>query len=187
MKRNDIIKIFFLLIVVGVFLPCTFVEGAMTDYCIVPPFVSQSIPPNVMILLDNSGSMCGQAYSGSYDPTQFDKICSDEPSKRCDTAADCSTGVCDSYYYGYFEGPKKYRYSGRWEETTDALTTGTVANPVATGSFLNWATMRRDEVAKRLLIGGKANPRSWNGSVTVKLDGETACGFSADYRYGEGF
>ena len=181
MKRNDIIKVFFLLIVLGVVLPCTLVEGAMTNYCIVPPFVSQSIPPSVLIVLDNSGSMCGQAYAGSYDPTQFDKICSDEPSKRCDTAADCSTGVCDSYYYGYFEGPKKYRYSGRWEETTDALTTGTVANPVATGSFLNWATMRRDEVAKRLLIGGKANPRSWNGSVTVKLDGETACGFSADY------
>jgi type IV pilus assembly protein PilY1 len=178
MKRNDIIKIFFLLIFLSVFLPCTLVEGAMNNYCIIPPFVSQSIPPSVLIVLDNSGSMCGQAYAGSYDPSQFAKICSDEPSKRCNTAADCSTGVCDSYYYGYFEGPKKYRYSGRWEETTAALTTGTVANPVATGSFLNWATMRRDEVAKRLLIGGKANPRSWNGSVTVKLDGENACQFN---------
>jgi type IV pilus assembly protein PilY1 len=183
MKRNDIIKIFFLLIFLSIFLPCTLVEGAMNNYCIIPPFVSQSIPPNVLIVLDNSGSMCGQAYAGSYDPTQFDKICSDDPTKRCSVDADCSSGVCSSYYYGYFEGPKKYRYSGsgRWEETTDALNTGTVANPVATGSFLNWATMRRDEVAKKLLIGGKANPRSWNGSVTVKLDGETACGMSADF------
>ena len=188
MKRNNknILKIFFLLIFLSVFLPFTFVEGAMNDYCIIPPFVAQSIPPNVLIVLDNSGSMCGQAYASSYDPTQFEKICSNDSTKKCAVDADCtSPGVCSSYYYGYFEGSKNYKYTSnnRWEETTDAMTTGTVANPVASGSFLNWATMRRDEVAKRLLIGGKANPRSWNGSVTVKLDGEIACGFSADYSF----
>lgn len=154
MKRNNknIIKIFFLLIFLSVFLPFTFVEGAMNDYCITPPFVAQSIPPNVLIVLDNSGSMCDQAYAGSYDPTQF----------------------TSGNYYGYFDPTKNYKYNGtRWEETTDAMTTGTTSNPIASGNFLNWATMRRVEVSKKLLIGGKANPRSWNGSVTVKLNGET--------------
>src|SRR4030042_7157500 len=182
MKRNNknIIKIFFLLIFLSVFLPFTFVEGAMNDYCIIPPFVAQSIPPNVLIVIDNSGSMCGQAYASSYDPTQFEKICSNDSTKKCAVDAACtSPGVCSSYYYGYFEGSKNYKYTGnnRWEETTDAMTTGTVANPIASGSFLNWATMRRDEVAKKLLIGGKANPRSWNGAVTVKLPAEPAGGF----------
>ena len=137
--------------------------AAMDEYCVTPPFVSQSISPNILIVLDNSGSMCGQAYSGDYNPTLF------------------QSGM----YYGYFDGGKNYQYTsnGRWEVTTAAMNTGTVANPIASGSFLNWAYMRRTEVSKKLLIGGKANPRSPQPSQTVKLDGETACdrNFSKDW------
>lgn len=143
------------LIFLGIFTLFTPAQGAMSDYCVTPPFLAQSIPPNVLIVLDNSGSMCDQAYAGDYNPAQF----------------------ANGMYYGYFDGSKNYLYtgSGRWEQTTNAMTTGTASNPVANGSFLNWATMRRVEVAKKLLIGGKGNPRSWNGNVSVKLDGETAC------------
>ncbi|MBI5327112.1 MAG: hypothetical protein HZB80_02300 [Deltaproteobacteria bacterium] len=133
-----------------------------SDYTSVPPFIGTAIQPNVLIVLDNSGSMCDQAYAGSYNASQF----------------------ANGQYYGYFDGSKNYKYTNnnRWEETTDAMTTGTTANPIANGSFLNWATMRRVEVAKKLLIGGKANPRSWNGSVTVKLTGETACDDDWDFQ-----
>ena len=132
------------------------------DYNSAPPFIATAIQPNVLIVLDNSGSMCDQAYTGSYD----------------------TSGFANGYYYGYFDGSKNYKYSNnnRWEETTEAITNGTTANPIASGSFLNWATMRRVEVAKKLLIGGKGNPRSWNGSVSVKLDGETGCGSSWDFQ-----
>jgi type IV pilus assembly protein PilY1 len=148
-------RILFFLIFIITLLPLASIEGAMNDYCVIPPFLSQSIPPNVLIVMDNSGSMCDQAYAGSYNPAQF----------------------ANGLYYGYFDGSKNYKYTGnnRWEETTDAMNTGTAANPIASGSFLNWATMRRIEVAKKLLIGGKANPRSPSGAVTVKLDGETGC------------
>lgn len=165
MKNNNknMPKILLPLIFIIMLLPSTYAEGAMNDYCAIPPFLSQSIPPNVLIVLDNSGSMCGQAYAGSYDPS----------------------GFANGLYYGYFDGSKNYKYTGnnRWEVTADPMNTGTVANPIATGSFLNWATMRRVEVAKKLLIGGKANPRSPSGAVTVKLDGETGCdrNFSKDY------
>lgn len=160
--NNRIFRIFISLIFVSVFVPFMPVEGAMTDYCVTPPFISQSIPPNVLIVLDNSGSMCDQAYAGSYDPAKFS----------------------NGQYYGYFDGAKNYKYTnnGRWEQTTDAMTTGTATQPIANGSFLNWATMRRVEVAKRLLLGGKANPRSWNGSVTVKLTAETGCNASWDFQ-----
>lgn len=155
-------KLLFPLILLIVFAPFSPVEGAMSDYCVTPPFISQNIPPNVLIVLDNSGSMCGQAYAGSYNPAQF----------------------ANGQYYGYFDGSKNYRYSGtgRWEETTDAMTTGTAANPIANGSFLNWATMRRVEVAKKLLIGGKSLPQSWLGTASVRLDGETACGTSWNFQ-----
>jgi len=146
------------------FLPLTSAEGAdnMQDYCVIPPFLAQSVSPNVLVVLDNSLSMCGQAYAGSYDPSQF----------------------ANGQYYGYFDGAKNYKYTGnnRWEETTDLMMTGTAANPIASGSFLNWATMRRVEVAKKLIIGGKADPRSPQGAVTVKLIGESACSSMWDFQ-----
>ena len=132
-----------------------------SDYDASPPFMATSVEPNVLIVLDNSGSMCDQAYASSYDPS----------------------GFTSGQYYGYFDGSKNYKYTnnGRWEETSDAMSTGTTSNPIATGSFLNWATMRRIEVAKKLLIGGKASPRSPSAGVTVKLNGETACSSSLDF------
>ena len=165
MGSVPILKICVLLLFV--LLPLTSAEGAMSDYCVTPPFLAQSIPPNVLIVLDNSGSMCGQAYAGSYDPTQF----------------------ASGYYYGYFDATKNYKYTnnGRWEETTDAMTTGTTSNPIASGNFLNWATMRRVEVAKKVLTGGKGNPRSWNGSVTVKLDGENTGDCKSDWDFQKDF
>lgn len=151
--NKTLFPVFLSIFLFGVFTPLTVAEGAvMSDYCVTPPFLAQTIPPNVLIVLDNSLSMGCQAYAGSYDPAQF------------------SSGN----YYGYFDPTKNYKYNGsRWEETSDAMTTGTKANPVASGNLLNWATMRRVEVSKKLLIGGKSNPRSWNGSVTVKLEGES--------------
>jgi type IV pilus assembly protein PilY1 len=162
MKSNNknMLKILFPLIFLIILLPLTFAEGALNDYCVTPPFIAQSIPPNVLIVLDNSLSMNDQAYAGSYAPAQF----------------------ANGQYYGYFDGSKKYKYTnnGRWEETTDAMTTGTVANPIASGSFLNWASMRRVEVSKKLLIGGKGNPRSPSAGNTVKLDCESTSGWDFD-------
>ncbi len=151
MKHQEIILkivILFLLLV-----PSS-VRGAMGDYCSTPPLVSSSIPPNVLVILDNSGSMNDQAYAGSYDPTQF----------------------VSGSYYGYFDPSKNYIYSnsGRWEVTALAMTSGTAANPIASGNLLNWATTRRIDAAKKLLIGGKASPRSPMGAITVKLYGENS-------------
>lgn len=116
-----------------------------------PPFLSTKVPPNVLIVLDNSGSMNGEAYVTRYDPTQF----------------------VTKQYYGYFDPTKMYRYtSQRWVPTTDASSTATATSPIASGNFLNWASMRRIEAAKKLLVGGKANPRSMTTGCCVKLTAE---------------
>src|SRR3972149_4041855 len=143
-----------------------------SDYAAMPHFMSTSIEPNVLIVLDNSGSMNDGAYATTYDPAQF------------------SSGQ----YYGLFDATKYYQYNGtRWEPisgyttTSDAIpssgpsASASTTNPIASGNLLNWATMSRISVAKKLLIGGKGNPRSWNGSVTVKLEGETTWGFSKTF------
>ncbi|NTW57882.1 MAG: hypothetical protein HGA43_01790 [Nitrospirae bacterium] len=142
MKRDDknIFKMFFPLILASVFLPFAPAEGAMNSYCLTPPFVSQNISPNVLIMLDSSGSMNCLAYQSSYVPAQF----------------------VSGNYYGYFDPTKNYRYDtsgtpNRWIPYALAITNGTAANPVASGNFLNWITMSRQDVAKKILIGGRAS------------------------------
>jgi len=166
--KENILKAIVLLVLLGLgailmFLPRASVSQ-MSSYCSTPPFISNSIPPNVLIVLDNSGSMNDQAYAGTYNPTQF----------------------TSGYYYGYFDPAKNYKYTAnnRWEVTIEPITNGTAANPIASGNFLNWATMRRVDVSKKLLIGGKAAPRSPEGGVTVKLLGEnspSSWNFSKDF------
>jgi type IV pilus assembly protein PilY1 len=157
MKKNLLIlkKILLPLIILTLARSASPTFAAMDEYCVSPPFLEQSISPNILIILDNSYSMCDQAYPSSFEPSQF----------------------ANGFYYGYFDGAKNYKYNGsRWVTTTDLMSTGTVANPIASGNFLNWATMRRTEVSKKLLVGGKGNPRSPSPGQTVKLDAETACG-----------
>ncbi len=96
-------------------------KAGMKDYCSMPPFAYVSVPPNVLIILDNSGSMYEFAYKESYDPSRK--------------------------YYGYFDPDEKYAYSsegyfypsssGDWD-----------------GNYLNWLTMRRIDIAKKVLVGG---------------------------------
>ncbi|MGQ9618313.1 MAG: pilus assembly protein [Candidatus Aminicenantia bacterium] len=105
----------------------------MSDYCAVPPYISTSITPNVLLIFDNSGSMMNLAY-----PAQFER---------------------DRSYYGYFDPTKRYSYSSQaggyfYED----------ANGAWSGNWLNWATMRRVDIAKKVMVGGlcinRANPNS---------------------------
>ena len=143
-KRGNLTKVLMCYGIWAILITAPASIGAATndDYTALPPFLSTTIPPNVMIVLDNSGSMDWQAYPGSYDTSQF------------------ASGM----YYGYFDATKYYQYSnnGRWEEVTGVTTTAdpipatgpqgaaTTAYPIANGSLLNWATSRRVDVAKKL-------------------------------------
>jgi type IV pilus assembly protein PilY1 len=71
------------------------------------------------------------------------------------------TGAYDHnrQYYGYFEPYKKYTYGsnifvrdpggGAWD-----------------GNFLNWLTMRKIDVARKVLMGGLATSRTGTGNQT---------------------
>jgi type IV pilus assembly protein PilY1 len=132
------------------------ISSVPSEYCSVPPFLSNTVPPNVLIVLDNSLSMYDWAYSAPYDATRL-----------------VSGSTTSKGYYGYFEPSKNYKYTGNeWVQTTDTSSTDP-AKPVASGDFLNWATMRRIDIGRKLLIGGKATPRSPNPGSTVALYGET--------------
>lgn len=124
-------------------------QVAMNNFCMQPPFVSRVLKPNVLILMDNSGSMGEKAIISAWDPNQS--------------------------WYGYFDATKWYTYStanARFEEAGDKAS---VAKQITfwDGSFLNWMTMRRIDIVKKVLIGGKTTGRTGAGNPhTLVGDGD---------------
>ena len=142
MKRN--ILLFLSLVML---LPMPAMAQSMADYTCFPAFTTTAVTPNVLIILDNSGSMNNMAYGydvdGYYHPDDFDPA---------------------TTYYGYFDPTSQYTYSITGEFDGDA---GGDWN----GNFLNWLTMRRVDVARKVLVGGLATSRTGGGNQ--KLYGET--------------
>ncbi len=115
-------KILFVLVFIITLYP-RISAASMTDYCAVPPFITQSVYPNILIILDNSGSMYNFAYKNDFNPSIT--------------------------YYGYFDSNKKYKYDNSGEYFYED------ASGEWDGNFLNWLTMRRVDILKKVLAGGR--------------------------------
>ena len=131
-------------------------EPTMADYTSYPPFLVVSPKPNVLILMDNSGSTFNFSYNfnGSGVSTGFD------PNTR---------------YYGYFNADMWYVYTGTlFAEAASKASRGKLASEWD-GSFLNWLTMRRIDIIRKVVVGGKAVSRSLPGNphdlLAEKADG----------------
>ncbi|SPP64893.1 putative Type IV pilus assembly protein PilY1 [Nitrospira lenta] len=116
----------------------------MDQYYAVPPFVSDQVLPNIILLLDNSGSMSGLA-------------CDRNDDGDCVDVAD-QVFTNTATYSGYFDSLTCYTY-----DTTDtrfefSATKAALATACTTtqwdGNFLNWATFRRFDALKKAMIGG---------------------------------
>ncbi len=167
---------------IAVFLPAflfgfAFFQGALAmqnaDYCQVPSYVVQNVQPNILILLDNSGSMWNYAYTDS--------------SNDCAGGADkpCIGFDPTQTYYGYFDPNAWYQYSSNEfnvANTTTPTIGSSITNPDSAndwnGNFLNWLTMRRMDIVKQALTGGLcaggesgACANDPNKSGNVRLEG----------------
>ena len=117
----------------------------MDQYFAVPPFVSDQVAPNIILVLDNSGSMSGLGCDRNDD-------------------GDCSDGAGDQFvnttnWSGYFDTLRCYTYDSgadaRFEPATVKATLATACgNTEWDGNFLNWATFRRFDALKKAMIGG---------------------------------
>ncbi|MBI3356134.1 MAG: hypothetical protein HY038_05085 [Nitrospirae bacterium] len=121
----------------------------MDQYYAVPPFVSDQVAPNIMLLLDNSGSMADR----SCDPTW------------CGVHSDGSLTpvnqnfVATSTYSGFFDVLTCYTYDSvntRFDAaaTKASLSAGCPATTQWDGNLLNWATFRRFDALKKAMSGG---------------------------------
>jgi type IV pilus assembly protein PilY1 len=164
LKPRNIILTLFLAVLLAAGAQTGPAYGGMTDYCQVPPYVIQNIPPNVLILLDISGSMLNNAYSDGYqtptDPSD-DRSCTS--SNRC-TEYNWTGRPSTHRYYGYYDPDQWYIYSSN-KFSPSGPTTRAKTSSEWSGDFLNWLTMRRIDVMRKVLTGGRPNGSYIDGEV----------------------
>jgi len=145
------------------------------QYNAMPPFLSTSVPPNVMFMLDNSGSMKHSLYDGG--------------SWKCSSFG--SDFVSNKDYYGVFDEDTNYTYDTSItidyngynglpydiDTNGDTITDSNDVNAAPgafvedstcspgvgvncwDGNFLNWMVTRRIDAARKVMIGGKVESR----------------------------
>jgi Tfp pilus tip-associated adhesin PilY1 len=125
----------------------------MTDYCSAPPFLVQAVEPNIMIVMDMSGSMQYPAYGSTITCTGYSSDVA-----QISSAAETYDGT--KVYYGYFETDKFYQYGSNTFEENGDCTAAQMNDPTQwsstqiPGNVLNWATMSRYDILRKILDGG---------------------------------
>lgn len=156
----------------------------MQSYCDQPPFATAGMPANLLLMIDNSASM--------YDPAYINR---NSPSTYClDDSFDGGNS-----YTGYFDPKSFYSYdlaksrfvpgatlpsppcgSSACAASTNYLyvemagvsPNRTVSAFKASGNFLNWLSMSKIDVEKKVLTGGKFTFSNTSTASGV-LQGET--------------
>ncbi len=164
MKKLKYIILFIYLFAGGKIFSAT----SITNFCATPPFITAQVEPNVLFILDNSGSMNNFAYRETQGTVyvyyykywwsyKYNVWTGYEPGKK---------------YYGIFNPDKCYKYDNVHHyfyevgDTVDDPSTPNIHERAAclasscttrcfSGNWLNWFTMRRIDVAKKVLTGGK--------------------------------
>ncbi|MCU0841802.1 MAG: hypothetical protein MUC79_08805, partial [Thiobacillaceae bacterium] len=119
-----------------------------------PLFISNSIPPQVMLNLSKDQQLYKKAYN-DYSDLDGDG--------QLDTTYKHAID-----YYGYFDSYKCYTYSAanhRFEPSS--VTANKYCANAWSGNFLNWATMSRMDAVRKLLYGGL---RSTDTSAATVLE-----------------
>ncbi len=152
--RSSQLIIFLSLVVAGIsLLPCPASAASMGDYCALPPFVSQPTPPLVMLEAGRDHKFFYEAFNDATDIDEDGQI--DLTYKH----------TID--YYGYFDHHKCYTYSGGGSPQFNPIATTSTKFCAAgqwSGNMLNWMTMSRMDVLKKVLYGGQ---RSTDSNETV--------------------
>lgn len=123
-----------------------------------PLFLTQSAAPRVLFTMSNDHQLFVKAYTDYTDINDDGHI---------------DTSYLDTFdYYGYFDSAKCYKYNSsiskrRFEP--DGLASGTNSHECSasnqwSGNWLNWSSMTRMDIVRKVLYGGK---RSIDGSETV--------------------
>jgi hypothetical protein len=117
------------------------------DYASTPPFIDAVATPNILIIMDNSGSMTNRACESS----------------SCGILSSGATSTVTTFdattrYNGFADPLRCYV----WDATDNRFENGTAKAALNTacgtgewdGNFVNWATFRRFDAVKKAMTGG---------------------------------
>ncbi|WP_029520369.1 hypothetical protein [Persephonella sp. IF05-L8] len=112
---------------------------AQNKYCAVPPFLNTDVSPLVMLVMGKNHKLFFEAYNDTIDL---------DGDGRIDVGYNHKID-----YYGYFDPYKCYSYQGEIfvpvRKTSDKYCDGEWS-----GNFLNWLTMSRIDLIRKVLYGG---------------------------------
>ena len=121
----------------------SFANVEMGNYCYAPPSIATTVPPLVMLVMGRDHKLYYEAYNDASDL---------DGDGRLDVGYKHSID-----YYGYFDPYKCYSYSGSGANAK-FVPVSTTSNKYCSGqwsgNFLNWLTMSRMDVLKKVLYGG---------------------------------
>jgi type IV pilus assembly protein PilY1 len=126
-------------------------SAAMGDYCVRPPFITQTVPPMVMFEMGRDHKLYYEAYNDGVDLNGDGRI---------ETTYDHSIS-----YYGYFNPNKCYQHTGSSGNNDYFYPVATATNRFCSsgqwsGNILNWLTMSRMDVLKKVMYGGERSEES---------------------------
>lgn len=132
--------------------------NSVSDYQAVPPLLSDSAKPLVMLALSKDHQLFYKAF------TDYDDLNND--------GSPDTTYTHDIDYVGYFDHHKCYVYDKAVGYFTPVLYTGTkycnrAANNQWSGNFLNWASMTRIDEIRKVLFGGYRYNESFYTGITI--------------------
>jgi type IV pilus assembly protein PilY1 len=111
------------------------------DFTAAPPLLQSAAPARVMLLLSNDHQLYFKAYTDYTD---------------LDGDGELDTTYNDAFdYYGYFHSGLCYDYVNSRFEPAGAVTSGHQCGGNWSGNFLNWASMTRMDIVRRVFYGGK--------------------------------
>lgn len=137
--------IFAILFIISALIPSdkninkSYANVEMGNYCYAPPSIATSVPPIVMLVMGRDHKIYYEAYNDASD---------------LDGDGFLDVGYKHSInYYGYFDSYKCYTYSGS-RFIPSYITSNKYCSGQWSGNFLNWLTMSRMDVLKKVLYGG---------------------------------
>ena len=116
--------------------------AVLNDYCNVPPFVAQSVPPLVLLTAGRDHKLYYEAFNEAMDLDEDGRV---------------DIGYMHNIdYYGYFDSYKCYTYNNTTGLYSPASTTADkfCTSGQWSGNVLNWLTMSRMDVLRKVLYGG---------------------------------
>lgn len=155
----------------------------MSNYCYVPPFIATSVKPNVLIVMDFSGSM----QFPTYVPCDFLGY-TQQKTANCGTSYITSSSPAkydtNKIYSGYFNPNKCYSYSGsNFVEANCDCSNKIGTSSCISGNLLNWISATRIDIARWVLTGGRSSSSQGNtfliseGAIYTIYDSNLKCQF----------